>query len=47
MNNLLFFWENVAVNLFLVSVVARVFEYNVAITLVVSLACGSESHCVT
>ena len=29
------------------TVVARVFEYNVAITFVVSIACGSVSHCDT
>ena len=42
-----FFSENVAVNLYPVNVVARVFEYNVAITFVVSIASGSDSHCVT
>ena len=30
-----------------VSVVARAFEYNVAISFVVSKACGLDSHCVT
>ena len=29
------------------SVVARAFEYKVAIMFVVSMACGSDSHCVT
>ena len=33
-------------NLYPVSNVARAFEFNVAITLVVSIACGSDSHCV-
>ena len=28
-------------------VFARFFEYNVAIMFVVSVACGSDSHCVT
>ena len=42
-----FFSENVAVNLYPVTVVARVFEYSVAITFVVSIACGSVSHCDT
>ena len=42
-----FFSENVAVNLYPVTVVARAFEYNVAIMFVVSIACGSVSHCVT
>ena len=40
-----FFSENVAINLYPVTVVARAFEYNVAITFVVSIACGSVSHC--
>ena len=34
-------------NLQPVSVVARAFEYNFATTFVVSIACGSDSHCVT
>ena len=34
-------------NLYPVSVVARAFECNVAITFVVSIACGSDSPCVT
>ena len=42
-----FFSENVAVNLYPVTAVARAFEYNVAITFAVSIACGSVSHCVT
>ena len=47
-NNVLsFFWENVAVNLYPATVVARAFEYSVAITFVVSIACGSVSHCDT
>ena len=33
--------------LYPVTVVARAFEYNVAITFVVSIACGSVSHCDT
>ena len=32
-------------NLYPVSVVARAFEYNVAIIFVVSIAFGSDSHC--
>ena len=39
--------ENVDVNLYPVTVVAGAFEYNVAITFVVSIACGSVSHCDT
>ena len=46
-NKVLFFSENVAVSLYPVSVVARAFEYIVAITFVVCIACGSDSHCVT
>ena len=42
-----FFSENVVVNLYPVTVVARAFEYIVATTFVVSIACGSVSHCVT
>ena len=42
-----FFSEIVALNLYPVSVVARAFEYSVAITVVVSIACGSDSLCVT
>ena len=42
-----FFSENVAVNLYPMTVVARAFEYSVAITFVVSIACGSVSHCDT
>ena len=42
-----FFSENVAVNLYPVTVVSRAFEFNVAITFVVSIACDSVSHCVT
>ena len=42
-----FFSENDAVNLYPVTVVARAFEYSVAITFVVSIACGSVSNCVT
>ena len=38
-------------NLYPVSVVSRAFEYvsdpHGAITIVVSIACGSDSHCVT
>ena len=34
-------------NLYPVSVVARAFEYSVAITFVLSIACGSDWHCVT
>ena len=34
-------------NLYAVSVVARVFEYNLAMMFVVSIACGSDSYCVT
>ena len=34
-------------NFYPVSVVARAFEYNVARLFVVSIACGSDSHCVT
>ena len=34
-------------HLYHVGVIARVFEYNVAITFVVSIACCSDSHCVT
>ena len=30
-----------------VNVVDRAFEYSVAITFVLSIACGSDSHCVT
>ena len=41
------FSENIAVNLYPVTVVARAFEYNVAITFVVSIGCVSVSHCVT
>ena len=42
-----FFSENVAVNFYPMAVVARAFDYNVAITFVVSIACGSVSHCDT
>ena len=42
-----FFSEKVAVNLNPMTVVARAFEYSVAITFVVSIACGSVSHCDT
>ena len=42
-----FFSENVAVILYPATVVARAFEYSVAITFVVSIACGSVSHCDT
>ena len=42
-----FFSENVAVNLYPATVVARAFEYSVAITFVASIACGSVSHCDT
>ena len=45
--NSVFFSENYAVNLYPVTVVARAVEYNVAITLVVSIACGSVMHCDT
>ena len=34
-------------NLYPVAVFARAFEYNVAISFVVSIACGSVSRCVT
>ena len=34
-------------NLYPATVVARAFEYSVAITFVVSIACGSVSHCDT
>ena len=46
-NSVLSFSKNVAVNLYPVTVVARAFEYNVAITFVVSIACGSVLHCDT
>ena len=36
-----FFSENLAVNLYPVTVVARAFEYSIAIMFVVSIACGS------
>ena len=42
-----FFSENVAVNLYPVNVVDRAFEYSVATTFVLAIACGSDSHCVT
>ena len=42
-----FFWENVAVNLQPIRVVARAFQHNVATMLVVSIACCSDSHCFT
>ena len=45
--NKYFFSENVAVNLYPVTVVARSFEYNVNILFGVSIACGSVAHCVT
>ena len=39
-----FFSENVAVNLYPVNVVALAFEETVAIMLVVSISCDSDSH---
>ena len=42
-----FFSKKFAVRLYPVSVVARAFQYIVATIFVVSIACGSESHCVT
>ena len=39
--------ENFAVNLYPIKVLARAFEWNVAIIFVVSISCGSDSHWVT
>ena len=46
MNNLNYFGKR-RYNLDSFSVLARAFEYNVAKIFVVSIACGSDSHCVT
>ena len=42
-----FLFENVAVNLYPVNFVDRAFEYSVATIFVFSMACGSDSHCLT